>query len=581
MVPEIDDDARRRVAAAEVTAEAVDLMSADAYNEIDFSQLVALKKLLKTYFSAEPWGEDHEKRLAAVLPDVADTWEHRLGNGALLQHGLIDGQYRIRVTGGSEGAEESTGLFDRLFSGPIVPEATPNPRHIRFPLGGRPGESVFYDGPSADISDKRVVALFEDPDVADVLIAPDFVAIGLDRADKWESRIDDILLRVADLFDVKGAVQPMETPTRDELVSAATTRSDVHLLDPDSDDGRQSLLNELASDEARRRRLALATMGNTADPIFLAGLLERHWEDESRIVRRTAVDVAVDHADEPLRALLERALADADAWIRWKAMRGLFEIGAEASRPIIESLEEDPDFRVRLEVARALRDRKLQSMRIEVAATPESASEQAALAIADALIGSAQNPVFGLAGGSTPRLAYERLAKLDVDWSRVIGFLGDERWVPSDHADSNFGMVGQTALGATGMKVLEVPYGDDPQAAAAAYAAELAHHGTPSVLLLGIGDDGHTASLFPGTDGLDASGDYVANWVGEKDTWRLTVTFDFISRVDHVMFLVTGSAKAQRLAEIMDPNCELPAARAARAARQVTWFLDEAAAAEI
>ncbi len=585
------DRARAAIADAGITGEAVNLLSADAYGGVSFEDLASLKGLLKVFFSHEPWTATHEKRLAELLGDVGGVWTHTLSNGATVEHGMIDGRYRLRVTGGEEQSPGS--LFNRLFSGPIIPEATPNPRHIRFPLGGRPGPSRFYRRGEA-IDDDRVTELLTDPAVSDVLVAPDFVAIGLDRADRWEDRIDEVLASVTRLFGVRPPVTDSTSPTRDELVAGGGRPRhpsgvvDLHLLDPDSDAGRKQLVQASRSTDPRRRRLAVATIGNTGDDQFLQSTLVRVWDDPSRIVRRTAVDVAVDTAQSWIRPLLERGLTDPDAWIRWKSLRGLVDIGSEPSLGLIEPLRDDADFRVRLEAHNSFHSAaadKLDRVRIEIAPTHEAASEQAALNIADALIGVAHDPLLGLAGGSTPLAAYEKLARLDVDWSRVIGFLGDERWVPPDHPDSNARMVRKSALGGTQCNLLAVPFGDDPHAAAAAYEEQLAAaaDGTdPAVLLLGMGDDGHTASLFPGTTALDASGrDYVATWVETKNSWRLTVTLDFISRVDHVMFLVTGAAKAARVAEVLQTDSDLPAARATRVAPQVTWFLDEHAAARL
>lgn len=605
------DAARRAIASSNLTSEAVNALSTDAYGDVSFDELSLLKNLLKVFFSERPWTVEHEEQLADLVGDVGGYWTHTLSNGATLEHGMVNGKYRLRISGGEA---EPHMLFNRLFTGPIVPEATPNPRHIRFPLGGAPGPSVFYQR-GDDNLDPRVKALFEDQNVTDVLVAPDFIAIGLTRAHLWESSIDRLLEEVTTAFEVRGEAPDSNAPTRDELVYAndasgaskrqsttaardANANIDLHLLDPDEDSSRSVLLTAFGDDDPRRRRLALATIGNSDDQSLVQMVLAEAWSDPSRIVRRTAVDVAADNGSEWVRPLLERALGDEDAWIRWKALRGIVDIGPMASVDRINAMVNDPDFRVRLEAQSGLRiaDRSsgelvhrvthrlntVDHVDVQIALDPESASERAAVAIADSLIGSARDPLFGLAGGSTPQRTYEILAGLDVDWSRVIGFLGDERWVPHDHPESNLTMIKNTALGRSGMQLLGIDYGDDPVAAAEAYEARLqaaSERATPAVLFLGMGDDGHTASLFPGTAALTSSGrDYVANWVAEKQTWRLTATYDLIASVQHVMFLVTGSAKADRVAEVLSGSSELPAARATAVARQVTWFLDEAAA---
>ena len=106
------------------------------------------------------------------------------------------------------------------------------------------------------------------------------------------------------------------------------------------------------------------------------------------------------------------------------------------------------------------------------------------------------------------------------------------------------------------------------------------HKSRRSIIMLGMGPDGHTASLFPGTDALDAKGiRYVANEVPQLDTWRLTATFDLIATADLVLFLVTGSNKAETIREI-SVGSDHPAARVT-CRGEVLWLLDEAAAAKL
>ena len=114
----------------------------------------------------------------------------------------------------------------------------------------------------------------------------------------------------------------------------------------------------------------------------------------------------------------------------------------------------------------------------------------------------------GLAGGGTPQAAYELLPGRDIDWSGVTLWLSDERWVPVEHPDSNAGMAKATFVDATGAHLLLPRYeAHHPAAAASAYEDELfdafGDGGHAGLVLLGIGDDGHTASLFPGTDALE------------------------------------------------------------------------------
>lgn len=192
----------------------------------------------------------------------------------------------------------------------------------------------------------------------------------------------------------------------------------------------------------------------------------------------------------------------------------------------------------------------------------------------------------GLAGGTTPRATYQLLERERIDWTRVTLWLGDERWVPSDHPDSNARMV-RDALGKHASARVEAPdHGaGDPDAAALEYQERLTGilaAARPGLVLLGMGDDGHTASLFPGSDALDVTDrDYVANWIPAVDAWRLTATRRLLAGARRTVFLVTGEAKAQVLAEIIDDGASYPAGRVAAEASDVLWMLDGAAAAKL
>lgn len=193
----------------------------------------------------------------------------------------------------------------------------------------------------------------------------------------------------------------------------------------------------------------------------------------------------------------------------------------------------------------------------------------------------------GLAGGTTPRTAYRMLPGYDLDWSRVTLWVGDERWRAADDPKRNSHMARETFVDRTGAELLEPDHElGDPAVAADAYTEALVgafgKKGAPGLVLLGLGGDGHTASLFPDTEGLDAAGArYVANWVPRLDTWRLTATFELLWSARRLVFVVTGAAKAPILAEIMSGESTYPAARVAAGAREVVWMVDEDAAAEL
>jgi 6-phosphogluconolactonase len=196
-----------------------------------------------------------------------------------------------------------------------------------------------------------------------------------------------------------------------------------------------------------------------------------------------------------------------------------------------------------------------------------------------------------LAGGSTPKRAYEMLATKydepkDFDWGRVHAFFGDERTVPPDHEDSNYRMACEALLSRVPVGSVHRMRGElDPREAATLYERDLvAFFGGPPVLdlvLLGIGEDGHTASLFPRTPALDTRDRWaVANPVEKLGTTRLTLTVPAINAARIVAFLVAGEAKAEALREVLEGNADprdYPATLIQPAAAPV-WMVDEGAA---
>lgn len=220
---------------------------------------------------------------------------------------------------------------------------------------------------------------------------------------------------------------------------------------------------------------------------------------------------------------------------------------------------------------------------IHVLPDSQAVADHAATHIAETLP-SVSNLV--LAGGSTPAATYRALCTRDIDWERLDVWLGDERWVPHDHAESNLRMA-REALAPAAHRILPTPWASDlaPEQAAAIYEDLLASRSPdgevrPGLVLLGIGDDAHTASLFPGCDALERDdADFVTTFVHQKATWRLTLTRQALAKAEEVLFLVSGSGKADALAAIHEGDPTLPAARVTAAAPNVHWFVDEAAAA--
>jgi 6-phosphogluconolactonase len=214
----------------------------------------------------------------------------------------------------------------------------------------------------------------------------------------------------------------------------------------------------------------------------------------------------------------------------------------------------------------------------------DHAARAVAAVAAEALTG--RRVSIGLAGGSTPAATYQRLAHDRSGWEGVELWLSDERWVPPQHADSNGRMV-EEILGPTA-RLHRPRYSEFLTAAdsAAHYEAALRrlHAATPpDLILLGMGTDGHTASLFPDTHALDVSGrHYVANWVEALGVWRLTATFDLIASARQVLVLVAGAAKAEPLARaIEDPECRFPIRSVFERSDNLQLLVDREAASEL
>ena len=204
-----------------------------------------------------------------------------------------------------------------------------------------------------------------------------------------------------------------------------------------------------------------------------------------------------------------------------------------------------------------------------------------------------------LAGGSTPRGVYELLAGGEfrgrVDWENVHVFFGDERAVPFGHADSNFRMASESLLSRVNVpekNIHRIEGVGDAAANASDYESEMrglfgddAEWPRLDLVMLGMGDDGHTASLFPHTAALDERRAWVAaNWVEKLGAWRITLTAPAVNAARHVLFLAGGAGKAERLREVLkgerDP-ARLPSQLIRPHDGTLEWFVDRAAASRL
>ncbi len=204
-----------------------------------------------------------------------------------------------------------------------------------------------------------------------------------------------------------------------------------------------------------------------------------------------------------------------------------------------------------------------------------------------------------LSGGSTPRALFSALAggvyRERVEWSKTIVFWSDERCVPPDHADSNYRLAYETLL-----SKVPIPAGNahrmrgeiDPEQAAREYEQTVRRElpteiGAPvfDLILLGMGPDGHTASLFPGTSALYEKTKLVtANFVPRLNASRITFTLPLINAASRVVFLAAGADKANTLRDVLEGEFTpdvFPAQRVRPANGQLTWLIDRTAAAQL
>lgn len=233
------------------------------------------------------------------------------------------------------------------------------------------------------------------------------------------------------------------------------------------------------------------------------------------------------------------------------------------------------------------------SAAVSVFETPAEVAAAAAHAVASSAasaVAARKRFLLALSGGSTPKAVYSLLGAdpAIVPWDKTEIFFGDERCVPSDHADSNYRMVRETLIGripqATVHRV-ETELG--PDEAAARYDTALREAGDGGIprfdlILLGMGADGHTASLFPGTSALAENRRLaVANFVPQLGADRVTFTFPVINAAQRVLFLASGADKSAMLAEVLaGPRSRYPAQNVYPHG-VLEWYVDRAAAAAL
>lgn len=199
-----------------------------------------------------------------------------------------------------------------------------------------------------------------------------------------------------------------------------------------------------------------------------------------------------------------------------------------------------------------------------------------------------------LAGGSTPKPLYEKLAAENLPWDKIYIFWGDERYVPADHPDSNQKMAREAWLNHCPIptdNIFPMPTGTDPATDAATYHETLTaffernqpHPPRFDIIWLGMGDDGHTASLFPRTKALEV-GDRLVTVGNKQEDSRITLTIPTINAAHNIMFLVAGANKQAALQQVFHGNCDpqdYPSKFIQAEVGRLWWLLDAKAGAEL
>lgn len=200
-----------------------------------------------------------------------------------------------------------------------------------------------------------------------------------------------------------------------------------------------------------------------------------------------------------------------------------------------------------------------------------------------------------LSGGSTPKAIYELLAQKGnrerILWDRVLLFWSDERCVPPEDPDSNYRMAmdaGFSTLNITPEHIFRMQGEEDPEEEARRYNA-LIKKEVPldrfDLIMLGMGEDGHTASLFPKTHALHSVGHLAtANYIPQKECWRLTMTYECINTADNIAIYVLGGSKAEMVEKVLtspfDPDT-YPIQKVGLSTNKALWILDSGAAAKL
>ncbi len=195
-----------------------------------------------------------------------------------------------------------------------------------------------------------------------------------------------------------------------------------------------------------------------------------------------------------------------------------------------------------------------------------------------------------LAGGSTPKALYQRITSAshaeEIDWTKVWLFWGDERSVPPESEESNYHMAmtaGFSNMPIPKEQIFRMHAEDKIEENALLYEKQIQH--PFDLIILGMGEDGHTASLFPQTEGLKSENRLaIANYIPQKNTWRMTLTYDAINTSKNIVIYALGAKKKHTLEEVFnsEPQFErYPIQKVGTKENPALWIIDEAASAEL
>ena len=364
MTDDARDQVRREIADRGLTPEAVTHLTRDALGRVDLDQLAPLKQLLKRFFSDQPWSAADDDALAAIAGPGDGWWDYVLGDGSQLAFGWRDGRFRLDVASVARGDVRRC----RRPGGDAEPPHDP----VRDRPGAHRREPVVRLRRRRRRPARRRASSPTFDEVDNVLVGPEFVAVGVQRPDRWEQLLAPMLRLIESAFPpVLGAAdapQPTAPPVpgdahgRARSGAAASGRSRVRsrVEGPRrtrSDARRRSrpgpcrgAAPTISTSARSRRDCSSARRRTTARPDGSSSSTIR----AASCAARSSTRWSMPNASRSGRCSNAR-WRDADAWIRWKALRGLVELGVDPSRTAVTALAEDADFRVRLEAAGALR----------------------------------------------------------------------------------------------------------------------------------------------------------------------------------------------------------------------------------